>query len=177
MARLRFPQFISLEDFPMSLAWTEHESVEAHPPFTEPNTIDDLFVTGHLGGSLGGKHLRFVPRIQESRWLTKNFSVHAMIDLSDGLGADLLRLGRASKLGFEIEVQKLPLARGATIDNAFSDGEDYELLFAISPRERDRLQRQWKRKFSKLPLTRIGRLSQLPALNSRPLPSGYVHFK
>jgi hypothetical protein len=46
MARLRFPQFISLEDFPMSLAWTEHESVEPHPPFTEPNTIDDLFVTG-----------------------------------------------------------------------------------------------------------------------------------
>jgi thiamine-monophosphate kinase len=138
---------------------------------------DDLFVTGHLGGSLGGKHLRFVPRIQESRWLAKNFSVHAMIDLSDGLGADLPRLARASKVGFEIEMQKLPLARGVTIDNAFSDGEDYELLFAISPRERDRLQRQWKRKFSKLPLTRIGRLSQLPTLNSRPLPGGYVHFK
>ena len=138
---------------------------------------DDLFVTGHLGGSLGGKHLRFVPRIQESRWLTKNFSVHAMIDLSDGLGADLPRLARASKLGFEIAMQKLPLAHGATIDNAFTDGEDYEMLFAISPRERDRLQRRWKREFPKLPLTRIGRLSRLPALNSRPLPSGYVHFK
>ncbi|MDQ2824752.1 MAG: thiamine-phosphate kinase, partial [Verrucomicrobiota bacterium] len=50
---------------------------------------DDLFVTGRLGGSSRGKHLRFVPRIEESRWLTKNFSVHAMIDLSDGLGADL----------------------------------------------------------------------------------------
>src|SRR5207302_3073505 len=33
---------------------------------------DDLFVTGRLGGSLRGKHVRFIPRINESRWLTKN---------------------------------------------------------------------------------------------------------
>ncbi len=57
---------------------------------------DDLFVTGRLGGSLRGRHLRFVPRINESRWLTKNFRVHAMMDLSDGLGADLPRLARTA---------------------------------------------------------------------------------
>src|SRR5207244_5730728 len=43
---------------------------------------DDLFVTGKLGGSLRGKHLRFFPRIEASRWLTKKFRVHAMIELS-----------------------------------------------------------------------------------------------
>jgi thiamine-monophosphate kinase len=144
---------------------------------------DDLFVTGRLGGSLRGRHLRFVPRINESRWLTKNFRVHAMMDLSDGLGADLPRLARASKLGFKIDREKLPLARGAKIDNAISDGEDYELLFAISRRDRERLERAWRKKFPKLLLTRIGRLSQLsirasPArTNSQLLPGGYVHFK
>jgi thiamine-monophosphate kinase len=144
---------------------------------------DDLFVTGQLGGSLRGKHLRFVPRIEESRWLTKNFRVHAMMDLSDGLGADLPRLAKASKLGFRIDVEKLPLARGAKIDNAISDGEDYELLFAISPRQRTRVERAWRKKFPKLPLTRIGRFTQRstkasPArANSQHLPRGYVHFQ
>src|SRR5207248_276835 len=108
---------------------------------------DDLFVTGRLGGSLRGKHLRFVPRIEESRWLTKNFRVHAMMDLSDGLGVDLPRLAKASKRGFKIDKKSLPLAPGAKIDNAISDGEDYELLVAMSPRDRSRLQRNWRKKF------------------------------
>ncbi len=138
---------------------------------------DDLFVTGRLGGSLRGKHLRFVPRINESRWLTKNFHIHAMMDLSDGLGADLPRLAKASKVGFKIDRNALPLAAGATINNAVSDGEDYELLFAISPRDRARLQRTWRKKFPKVQLTRIGCFSQLSILNSELLPRGYVHFQ
>jgi thiamine-monophosphate kinase len=138
---------------------------------------DDLFVTGHLGGSLRGKHLRFVPRIHESRWLTKNFRVHAMMDLSDGLGADLPRLAAASGLGFQIDRNALPLARRSTINNAISDGEDYELLFAISPRDRTRLQKSWRRRFPKLPLTRIGSLTQPSTLNPQLLSGGYVHFQ
>ncbi len=138
---------------------------------------DDVFVTGRLGGSLRGKHLRFVPRIRESRWLTQNFRVHAMIDLSDGLGADLPRLARASKVGFKIGMESLPLASGAKIDNAISDGEDYELLFAISPRDRSQLQRSWTKKFPKLPLTHIGRFIPRSAIRNPQLKSGYVHFK
>jgi len=138
---------------------------------------DDLFVTGRLGGSLRGKHLRFIPRIEESRWLTKNFRVHAMMDLSDGLGADLPRLARASKLGFKIDMEKLPLSPGAKIENAISDGEDYELLFAIPPRNRESLQREWKQKFPKLRLTRIGSLNRKSQIANRKLPRGYVHFK
>src|SRR5205823_10158749 len=94
---------------------------------------DDLFVTGRLGSSLKQKHFKFIPRIAESRWLTKNFSIHAMMDLSDGLGSDLPRLARASKIGFDIEFERLPLARGAIINDAISVGEDYDLLFAVSP--------------------------------------------
>ena len=138
---------------------------------------DDLFVTGRLGGALSQKHLEFVPRIVESRWLTDNFSIHAMMDLSDGLGTDLPRLARASKLGFKIDTEKLPLSRGANSDAAISEGEDYELLFAISPRERDRLEHAWRKKFPKLPLTRIGCLNPKSEIRNPKLPGGYVHFQ
>jgi thiamine-monophosphate kinase len=138
---------------------------------------DDLFVTGRLGGAMKQKHLQFVPRIAESRWLTRNFSIHAMMDLSDGLGADLPRLAKASRVGFTVEMENLPVTRGAKIGDAISEGEDYELLFAISPRERTRLQREWRKKFREPPLTRIGSLSQLLTKNNQLLPRGYVHFQ
>jgi thiamine-monophosphate kinase len=138
---------------------------------------DDLFVTGQLGGAIKRKHLQFVPRIVESRWLTKNFSIHAMMDLSDGLGVDLPRLARASKVGFKIEMENLPLTPGAKVGDAISEGEDYELLFAISPRQSKRLQRAWKKKFPKLALTRIGQLHQRSNIKRQTLPGGYVHFQ
>ena len=138
---------------------------------------DDLFVTGRLGGATKEKHLQFIPRIVESRWLTQNFSIHAMMDLSDGLGVDLPRLARASKVGFKIDIESLPLSRGVKIDNAISEGEDYELLFAISPRDSDRLQQRWRTKFPKLPLTRIGSLNPQSAICNPQLRGGYVHFQ
>jgi thiamine-monophosphate kinase len=139
---------------------------------------DYLFVTGRLGGAIRGKHLRFVPRIEESRWLTANFGVHAMMDLSDGLGADLPRMARASKVGFQIDREMLPLAPGATIEQAISDGEDYELLFAISAHNSRRLQRAWPKKFPKVRLTRIGSLTPRSANIARQqLKRGYVHFQ
>ena len=138
---------------------------------------DELFVTGRLGGSLRGRHLKFMPRIEESRWLTKHFPLHAMMDLSDGLGADLPRLARASGVGFEVDENALPLQRGCTIAQAISDGEDYELLFALSARHSARLQRSWRKTFPNLPITRIGRLTRQSTLGNRQFPSGYVHFK
>ena len=138
---------------------------------------DDLFVTGQLGGAVKQKHLRFVPRITESRWLTKNFPVHAMMDLSDGLGADLPRFAKASGVRFNLETENLPLTRGTTIDDAISEGEDYELLFAISPRDRNRLEQEWRKKFPKLPLTRIGQLTSTSESRNPKLPGGYVHFQ
>jgi thiamine-monophosphate kinase len=121
--------------------------------------------------------LRFVPRIKESRWLTENFSIHAMMDLSDGLGADLPRLAKASKVGFKIDTELLPLAPGATTKSAISDGEDYELLFASSPRQQKKLETSWKMKFPKVLLTRIGCLIPQSAIRNPQFPSGYVHFK
>jgi thiamine-monophosphate kinase len=142
---------------------------------------DELFVTGRLGGSLRGRHLKFVPRIIESRWLTKNFPIHAMIDLSDGIGTDLPRLVRASGVGFEMDEAALPLNPGRTAKQAISDGEDYELLFAISPRHSARLLKSWRKKFPKVLLTRIGKLNSKfgppEADRNSKFPGGYVHFK
>lgn len=136
---------------------------------------DELFVTGRLGGSALGRHLRFTPRITESRWLTEHFRVNAMMDLSDGLGADLPRLARASGVGFEIAQSKLPLNRGSTARDAIGDGEDYELLFSVSPNVSQDLQRAWRKRWS-LPLTSIGRLTKSGRREEK-LPRGYVHFK
>ena len=136
---------------------------------------DELFVTGRLGGALRGKHLKFTPRIKEARWLTENFSIHAMLDLSDGLGADLPRLAHASKLGFEIDEKAVPRERGCTLGDALTNGEDYELLFAVAPRVSEELKRRWRRRW-RLGLTRIGRLTRRKVLPEK-WPSGYVHFK
>ena len=138
---------------------------------------DDIFVTGKLGGSIRRRHLNFVARIEEARWLTANFKVHAMMDLSDGLGADLPRLAHASRLAFWIDERALPISRGCTVQQAISDGEDYELLFAVSRRDRARLERMWRRKFTKLGLRRIGYLHQRSKIKHQTFLRGYVHFR
>jgi thiamine-monophosphate kinase len=138
---------------------------------------DDLFVSGRLGGSRRGRHLNFVPRIDEARWLTAHFDIHAMIDLSDGLGTDLPRLARASKLGFTVDQSVLPLARDCSTEQAISEGEDYELLFAISSRDRISLARGWARKFPRVALTRIGQLTRQSGRGNEKFPAGYVHFR
>jgi thiamine-monophosphate kinase len=138
---------------------------------------DHLFVTGRLGNSIAGKHLRFVPRIIESRWLTANFRIHAMMDLSDGLGADLPRLARASRVGFQIDKAALPRPAGVSVEHAISDGEDYELLFALAPNDSERLQAAWRRKFPRVKLTRIGVFNRESNIAKRNSLRGYVHFQ
>jgi thiamine-monophosphate kinase len=104
---------------------------------------DLIFVTGRLGGSQAGRHLNFTPRLAEGQWLARNRFATAMMDLSDGLGADLPRLAAASKLGFSVDETQLPRTRGASIAAAWNDGEDYELLFTIPPRRADSLKKKW----------------------------------
>ena len=120
---------------------------------------DALFVTGRLGGSLAGHHLDFVPRLQEGRWLARSKAVHAMMDLSDGLGSDLPRLARASGCGFDVDPAALPLRKGSDTRQALTDGEDYELLLAVAPHQADALGKKWKLAFPRVPLTRIGILN------------------
>ncbi|MGJ8697836.1 MAG: thiamine-phosphate kinase [Verrucomicrobiaceae bacterium] len=120
---------------------------------------DVIFVTGRLGGSIKGKHLTFTPRVAEAGWLTGNFRLRAMMDLSDGLAKDLPRLAKASGCGYEVDVDGVPRTRGVSLEQALGDGEDYELLFTVSARTAKRLEEGWGKEFPELELSRIGRLT------------------
>ena len=103
-------------------------------------TGDVIFVSGALGGSLKGKHLRFTPRVKEARFLVKNFKINSMIDISDGLLQDLRQILRQSKAGAVVYETLIPVAKAATgLSQALYQGEDFELLFTMSPRQAARL--------------------------------------
>ena len=156
---------------------------------------DAILVTGELGGSLAGRHLDFEPRLAEARWLAEHFSIHAMIDLSDGLAGDLRHLLDAAKVGAELFAKAIPLSRAAKLHArrsstakpavlaALTDGEDFELLFTVASRDAVPLLDAWKENFPELRLSCIGKISAQPGLRLRDAlglktltAHGYVHF-
>lgn len=144
---------------------------------------DVLHVTGRLGGSLAsGRHLTFTPRLAQGTWLAERHVVSAMMDLSDGLGTDLPRLAHASGVGFQLDLDALPVHPGISTQQALGDGEDYELLFAVPAALTVELERDWPAAFPDVLLTRIGKLTELPAgAHNQALPThehpGYTHFQ
>ncbi|MDG1894969.1 MAG: thiamine-phosphate kinase [Fuerstiella sp.] len=121
--------------------------VGAHPILRNGARPGDvLLVTGPLGGSLvKGRHLNFTPRLKLAKWLVQNYDVHAMMDISDGLAIDLHRMMDASGTGADVLADAVPVHadavsddRNSSLTHALSDGEDFELLVAIS---RDDFQR------------------------------------
>ena len=95
---------------------------------------DWIFVTGPLGGSFkSGRHLNFTPRVPQARFLVENFKPNAMMDISDGLSGDLNHILKASKVGARLDHASIPRHKGASLSQALNDGEDFELLFTLSP--------------------------------------------
>lgn len=98
---------------------------------------DAICVTGPLGGSILGKHLRFTPRVREARDLCGRLDIHAMIDISDGLARDLSHICEESGVGAVLEEARIPVSAaarrigGAALEHALFDGEDYELLYTL----------------------------------------------
>ncbi|MCX5657175.1 MAG: thiamine-phosphate kinase [Candidatus Omnitrophica bacterium] len=111
---------------------------------------DVIAVTGSLGNSyLSKKHLVFMPRLTEAQFLTRNFKINSMIDISDGLSSDLNHILEKSRKGALIFEENIPLVKGARLENALNDGEDFELLFTLSRNEALRL----AKKTEKLPFS------------------------
>ncbi len=160
---------------------------------------DVIGVTGRLGGSLRSQHhARFTPRVKEARWLVDHAPIHAMMDLSDGLASDLWQMARASRVTLQIREAALPIARAArtcshracgcrrwrgerAAYHALMDGEDFELLFVVSPSAARRLPRA----LGGVPVTLIGRVTARGAgvtlvhpngrIRTR-IPTGFRHF-
>lgn len=172
---------------------------------------DLLYVTGCLGRSAAGLrllqsgiprgrnkaervalrvHRTPDPRCEAAAWLARSGLVSCMMDLSDGLSMDLPRLCDASGTGAEVCAANLPqFAESAAwrckpLDLAFHGGEDYELLFAVSPSKTPLLERRYPSRFT--PLSRIGALTAGTGVHWRPAPGaqprplaakGYDHFR
>jgi thiamine-monophosphate kinase len=104
---------------------------------------DWLLVTGALGGSIHGKHLDFLPRIREALRLHELVKLHAMIDISDGLAADVGHICNESGCGVVLRAEDIPVSPAATrLEQAVTDGEDFELAFAVSPDDGRKLVRE-----------------------------------
>lgn len=127
-------------------------------PRTGARPGDALYVSGTLGDSalalrqllaggtpspfLAARHHDPTARVTLGRALASAGAASAMIDLSDGLLADLGHILKGSGVGARIEAGRLPLsppfrealaAEPALIELALGGGEDYELLFSVPP--------------------------------------------
>jgi thiamine-monophosphate kinase len=93
---------------------------------------DLIVVTGPLGGAGAAfrseAYVRPPLRLAEGRQLAAH--AHALLDVSDGLAVDAAHIARRSGCRVAIELEQVPLAGGATVDD-LGFGEDFELLAAV----------------------------------------------
>ena len=150
---------------------------------------DWVFVTGPLGGSILGRHLDFTPRVREALELHAAADLHAMIDVSDGLAADLNHVLEESRCGAVLVAESVPVSAAAAelsrtsgktpLQHALGDGEDFELVFTVSPADGERLLKH--QPVSGLTLVKIGECVESGLWieeggRRRPLePTGWVH--
>jgi thiamine-monophosphate kinase len=136
---------------------------------------DVVLVTGPCGGSAAGlrelragashadarrSYRRPVARLGEGE-AARRGGARAMIDVSDGLALDLHRLADASGVGFSLD--DVPVAAGATFDEALGGGEDYELLVTMVAGDVDALVAEFDEAGLREPV-RLGRIVEDPAL-------------
>lgn len=126
---------------------------------------DWIAVTGRLGGSIRKKHYQFEPRLREGRFLAQHKFASSMIDVSDGFFQDLNHILSSSHKQAEIFIDQIPISSDVegfctkpVLQQALSDGEDFELLFTVPRHKRKNLEKEWKKKFSKTELSFVGKI-------------------
>jgi thiamine-monophosphate kinase len=154
---------------------------------------DRIIVTGCFGGSILGRHLDVLPRVNEALLLNQRYPLHAGIDCSDGLALDLWHLCEESRCGAVIQLDQIPMAPAAkelsaqrkdgvsSLEHALSDGEDFELILAVPPTAAQQMLAD--QPLGDVPLTDIGEFIAQQVLFGRhadrakqPLqPRGYQH--
>ncbi|MBW2410334.1 MAG: thiamine-phosphate kinase [Deltaproteobacteria bacterium] len=149
---------------------------------------DIIFSTGFLGDSKAGLHLILnqiaadsdslksllhahllpEPHLHEGRFLAKQKSVHAAIDTSDGLSADLGHILEESRVGARLDADKIPVSENLKqfcnqfdfdpVTYALSGGEDYTLLLTAAAGEADKIATAFQTEFNR-PLFAIGEIT------------------
>ena len=174
---------------------------------------DRILVTGCLGDSIGGLELLFkfgiqkaseisgrlieahfmpVPRVPEANAVVSTHAVRSMMDLSDGLGADLPKLCKASGVGALVYAEKLPVsddlrhaaeALGTSATNmSAGGGEDFELLMTCAPEDVGKIIDAVESETGTR-VTEIGEIIEGPVKivypdgTRKPLTGGWEHFK
>ena len=106
---------------------------------------DGIYLSGKVGGSLVGRHLHPVPRVELALRINRELSPHAMTDISDGLAIDLWHICEASNCGATIDeraleaavhpdaVQRSKQTGRPPREHALYDGEDFELIVVLAP--------------------------------------------
>ncbi len=149
-----------------------------------------VLLTGPVGGSLLGRHLKIVPRLDEGKFLF-DAGATVLMDVSDGLAIDMGRIARAS--GVSVHLEHVPIHPDAkrqakrsgksAIEHALLDGEDHELIVCIGRKEWRACQTRVQRRFPRLQVVgRIGKetglLLDLPESVSLPANAatlGWIH--
>lgn len=158
---------------------------------------DIIMVGGRLGASAAGlqdifagnfatsdaiMHRNPQAQVAEGQWLGCQECVHAMMDISDGTASDLVHILQASKVGAEVETERIPT--DTTLENALCGGEDYKLLFTVAPEYADDLVERFRNEFGS-EIYPIGRIvpSSVPEIvwlksgsRIRPDWHGFTHF-
>ncbi len=140
-------------------------------------------VLGERERGLLRAHFRPIARVNEAKALA-GFGATGMIDVSDGLTLDLSRLCKSSGVGARLRISDVPVAAGATIDDALGGGEDYEILATMPRGAVDRASRDLRKAFG-VALTMIGevvtkaglRAVQEDGSEQQLEPRGWDHFE
>jgi thiamine-monophosphate kinase len=173
---------------PLTLAVSVHGQVPAGTALLRSGARpgDDVYVTGSLGAAAaavarGGldafqndaglddlARRYFLPQARMAAGVALRGRATSAIDLSDGLLQDLGHICRASGVGVALESALVPVAAGATLTQALSGGDDYELCFTLSGSPPP----------LGVPVHRIGRVEAggQVLLDRRPAAGGYQHF-
>jgi len=138
------------------------------------------------------RYLRPQPRVRAGMLLGRNRAASSCMDVSDGLADCVRQVAEASGVGITLDADRIPIPdevreaqvrRGRDpLEPALSGGDDYELFFTVRPAHRGRL-RAVCQHLGDLPITRIGVVTKGQELlvrgedGTRPLPTGYEHFK
>jgi thiamine-monophosphate kinase len=137
------------------------------------------------------RYRRPQPRLRLGALLGRMRAASACVDLSDGLADAVRQIADASATGARIEASKIPVHGGASewfssirqdpVTASLQGGDDYELLFAVPPRNKGRFGAVQKL-LRGVKVTLIGELKAAPSIElvrdgvATDLPTGFAHF-